>query len=820
MTATEHRTPLAPESVGRTPRTRASSRAQRSRRAFSPQRLIGAAWYAGLGVVTTLTAMGFLGMFTRPLGIPLVYISDALSGGAQFKGTLENGWYEHNPDLGAPFGQNMHDFPTADNLQFVFARFFGLFTDQWAVAYNLTYLATFPLTAMAAFWFIRLLGVSRIVAFVFALLYAFTPAHFIHGQPHLALAMLFVVPLFAALIMKLLDDQALWPRRASGATWNPLTWATPGTMGTLAILALTGTTSSYYAVFGLILMTVAVGLTLLRRRWRRAMGAVVAMAGLIFVMLVNMAPDILYTRSMPPSPAAFERLPAESEMYSLKLASLLFPTPWHPIGALSRFRLDYNATFPYPGESPTLGVVAAVGFVFLLALPLALAFRRGPVSDHGPLGQHQRHLALLTFAGFLFGTFGGLGTVFALLVSPEIRGWNRIVAYLALFSLASVALLVDALLPRLSARLTRHRAHAAEEAGHAPRGRLFGRVPVLALVLAVVIGVVGLWDEAAPPSWTASSSNAIQDWRNDDAYVKAVEQAVPSGTKIFELPVMQYPESLPIWDVNDYDEIRPYLHSEGLEWSYGGIKGRPRSDWQAPIAALPTLRMAVALAASGFGGIHLDRYGYPDHDPGELEQYLTELTGAPIESPNGRWAFFDLTDLRAEVQRDYSSAEIAQITRHTTRQPVLYWQPGFASPLVPDGTGHLVMPGTSAAPHAIIDNPGGPIPMKLTFTIRAIEADRYPTDVVVTWPDGKKQTVRVDEDGTEVSHSWTVKHGQHSFVVAGSDMKRLDLADLALRDPGLYFPLKGTAADLAAQHADDRTHEKGQKTADEQAQQG
>ena len=55
------------------------------------RRLIDLAWYAGLGVVTTLAAMGFLGMYTRPLGVPLVYISDALSGGAQFKGTLENG---------------------------------------------------------------------------------------------------------------------------------------------------------------------------------------------------------------------------------------------------------------------------------------------------------------------------------------------------------------------------------------------------------------------------------------------------------------------------------------------------------------------------------------------------------------------------------------------------------------------------------------------------------------------------------------------------------------------------------------------------------
>jgi hypothetical protein len=61
-----------------------------------------------------------------------------------------------------------------------------------------------------------------------------------------------------------------------------------------------------------------------------------------------------------------------------------------------------------------------------------------------------------------------------------------------------------------------------------------------------------------------------------------------------------------------------------------------------------------------------------------------------------------------------------------------------------------------------------------------------------------------DGGGTEVTHSWTVDHGQHSFVVAGTDMASINLADLVLRDPDLYFPLRGTAANLAAQDKDDR----------------
>ena len=129
-------------------------------------------------------------------------------------------------------------FPVADNLQFATAKLFGLFTDQWGAAYNATYLITFPLTAVAATWFLRVVGVRRISAFVFGILYAFTPYHFMHGQPHLALSMLFVVPLFAALVVKVLHEEPIWRRRAGARWFNPWNHVTGTSLGTLAIVAL------------------------------------------------------------------------------------------------------------------------------------------------------------------------------------------------------------------------------------------------------------------------------------------------------------------------------------------------------------------------------------------------------------------------------------------------------------------------------------------------------------------------------------------------------------------------------------------------------
>ena len=45
---------------------------------------------------------------------------------------------------------------------------------------------------------------------------------------------------------------------------------------------------------------------------------------------------------------------------------------------------------------------------------------------------------------FLFGTFGGLSALIAFYVSPQIRGWDRILPFIAFFSLVGLALATDA----------------------------------------------------------------------------------------------------------------------------------------------------------------------------------------------------------------------------------------------------------------------------------------------------------------------------------------------------------------------------------------
>lgn len=340
--------------------------------------LYGAA--AVLGALLGLLSHDALG---RSLRVPLYYKGDALFYGAAFKGTVVNGWYEYNPFLNAPIGQTQHDFPQADNAQYVFAKAIDLFTDDWVVAFNLTYLLTFPLAAMAAVWFLRLVGCSRSTALALSLLFAVAPYHYFHGISHLALSQYYVLPLGVGLVFLAYHDRAVWSRRRGHAWYHPLAWVTWRNAGVLTVLVLLGSTSSYYAVFTLMLFATTVVVLLLRRRISVALGAVATMAVLMAVMLLNMLPDLWYTRHTS-NLAGFERLPLESEMYAVKLSTLVLPTHWNRIGDLGQWRLEHDATFPLPSEPTALGVVASVGFLVLLLLPVARLALHGRTSTASP----------------------------------------------------------------------------------------------------------------------------------------------------------------------------------------------------------------------------------------------------------------------------------------------------------------------------------------------------------------------------------------------------------------------------------------------------
>jgi hypothetical protein len=204
--------------------------------------------------------------------VPFRYKEDGLFFGMTVKTVIEQGWYEHNDRLGAPFGLDLYDFAAlgGNNLDYTAIKAFGLFSDDYAVVENAYYLLTFVLVAIAALLVLRALGASTLAAGVAAVLYAFAPYHLLRGENHLMLSAYYAVPLGCWLALALLDGDPLFFTRPPPDGGRPRFNPRRAALIVLACVVIGSSSgSAYYAAFASLLIVVAGGVSYLSREARR-----------------------------------------------------------------------------------------------------------------------------------------------------------------------------------------------------------------------------------------------------------------------------------------------------------------------------------------------------------------------------------------------------------------------------------------------------------------------------------------------------------------------------------------------------------------------
>ncbi len=554
------------------------------------------------------------------LTIPLVYGDDALLTHALAKTLVERPWCSTNPALGAPGVMELYDFPMADGLHFLWLKALSVLGADWPTAVNLYFLLTFPLTTLSSLGAMRRLGLPSAPAVVCSLLFAFLPYHLIRNQAHLLLAGYYVVPLSVL--------AAVWiawgALPATGQMPTPeRPWLRRLALATICLLQ--ASAGIYFAAFACFLLLVAGISGCVERRQIRPL----AIAGLLILatsagVIANVAPTIVYWSKHGRNSDVAQRPVAHAEFFGLKLAQLLLPVEGHRITPLARLRDRYNKSSLTPNEngSVTLGAVGAAGFLALLWIALFGRRRRGP-RDLLDL------LSKFNLAAVLLATTGGFGVMFNLLVDPSIRCYNRMGVFLGFFSLAAIAQLM---------------APCAAGCGLAR-----GRQALGGMLLAAVL-VLGILDQAPPavvpaPNWIVPDRAVmIEQFRSDAEFVARLEAATPAGAMIYQTPYVSFPESIPFQRLGPYDQLRPYLHSTKLRWSFGCMRGRAADHWQQAIFLLPMAQRLVAIKEAGFSGILVHRRAFAD-DGRQIESELTELFGeASVESRNRELVYFSFND--------------------------------------------------------------------------------------------------------------------------------------------------------------------------------
>lgn len=621
-------------------------------------------------LLATLAATGTAATFVLRLWnadwrVPFVYTFDGFFNAMNIKGLLDHGWYLSNPAVGAPFGLRLEDFPLGgDNLQFFVIKVLGLFSDDWALVMNVYFLLSFAMISVAAYAVARQVGVTRGPALVVATLFSFLPYHFAVGE--LLQSTYPAVPLGAFLVLDALGWDVWGPpflrRGAAGAAGHQrFRWLV---RGVLAVLI--ASTGSYIALFTMILVVVAAGLSLLADGDRGALvraGVVVGLLGT--VLALNLMPTMLYRRAHGTNAQVSVRAPGESDTFALHVVDLFLPARDHRVPALAGLKEELDSWWPtspiFPAPHVPLGLAGAAG----LALSLAAALRSATRPDRGPAPGSRRsllaRLGVLNLVAILFGAATGFSALLALAGLTQIRVWSRISIFIAFFSLVALAIAAQGA-----------RGWLERLAGGGARARAAGAAVV---VVALVVGILDQTQPRLVPRYAANRT----DFTNDRRFVAEIERRLPPRSMVFQLPLASFPERPTIVGMVDYELLRGYLHSTDLRWSYPAMRGRP-TDWAWSMGGRSVEQMLGDITAAGFVGLYVNRSGFADRAAG-LEREATRLAGPPaVVSGDGMQLFWDLGSW-AERQAAALGVAGLSVRRSHVLHPVRpSWKQGFDHP--------------------------------------------------------------------------------------------------------------------------------------------
>lgn len=594
-------------------------------------RLIGVLSYYIFGLILCVFTMYFvLQLWQFNLFIPYVYNGDGLSSGLLIKGMIENGWYNINPLVGVPGGLEMYDYPIIDSLHFFIMKIISFINSDYAFVMNMYYLLTYPLVMLTTMIVFIELKINPLLALLGALLYTFLPYHIFRGG-HLFLIGYYLVPLAILIVIWIATQERLFFSQNLG---KKLTWSiNKKSIAALVICILVSCNGAYYAFFTcFFLIIIGIYTSLSSKKILPLLISSVLIATVTLGVAVNILPSFVHKYKNAGNPIVSARNFEATETYGLKITQMLLPITNHRIDWVAAQKEKYNRNAPLVNENDTaaLGVLGGIGFIVLLFSSLFLQRFNGTI---------VASLGVLNLSAILLGTIGGFGTVFAILVTAQIRSYNRLSIFIAFLSFAFLMILASSIYERYGHR----------------------RVAKYALRFSVVVcAIFGIYDQTSPS--LVPSSIIEKEYYSDGAFIAKIEEVVPKDAMIFQLPYVSFPEGEHIQNLGNYDLLKGYLHSDSLKWSFGGMKNR-EGDVRFRELVKKEINVAMEMiSAIGFQGIYIDRNGYSKEYLNNLENELLKMVKiSPIESNDKRLVFYDMKEFNSELKMKRSPEELEDI---------------------------------------------------------------------------------------------------------------------------------------------------------------
>lgn len=692
-----------------------------------------------------------LRLYRADLSIPLYYDgSDSLTMYTKAKLLQEGFWTFENARLGAPFTSNFYDFMAYGMTYFddLVLKVLVSIIPNCVTALNIQFLLLFPTIALISYFVMRSLKIRCLVAVPCSLAFAFLPAIFYRNILHFNLSTYQFVPLSILLCVWLYTDDQFMRRKGF--------WRYRRNIYAIVFALLIANNGiAYYAFFTCFFLAVTGVMRALReRKWAPLVRSFCTLGFVCFFVVLSLSPIFIYHLKNGANPLVATRASAEAEIYATRLSLLLLPSTAHRVPLLSTW-VQTSKSLPLLNENTSshLGLLAVAGFIFLFLFFF--------VKKKDSLGFRQMELLSgLNLFGFLMGTMGGLGSLFAIMVSSSLRCYNRISVFLSFICILAMALLLNRYTQKIK--------------------------PWLLSILMTAMCVLTVLEQF--PSIVPDYDGIKKTFQSEQQFVQSIENQVPEGSMIYQMPYHSYPESGPVNNMADYQLSVGYLHSDSLRWSYGGMRGRESDLWNSAVNDLALPERIKVLSLAGFEGVYIDNRAYTQEELEPLlEQLQTILGVAPMTSTDGNLTFFSMGAYNQEYRSLYSEEELAALKTQIEGLTKPVFGAGF-SDLENDGEEDYRWCSKTNVLN-MMNNQDAPVKISLHFNVIAADGQTSRFTVSVN---GEIYEYQISPEGTSIDLEFEAVPGSNTVV--------LETEGAAYYSPGdsrsLYFQLREFSCSL------------------------
>lgn len=582
-----------------------------------------------LATIVTLLVWVIFKLWLKDFGIPFFYNSDGIGALLTIKNISEGGDLWNFINLNAP-----HQIPVLlvdFILPAIVIKIISLFTNNIGIIANLFWLLTYVFTACITYLFLRRCRCHPVISCMGGIIYAFLPYHYFRTV-HFWLMGCYVIPLGLWIIVDILEGQLDSFKCVERSGKPPL--ISKQILKLVFFAMIIGLNGIYYAVFTLIFMWIAILIKSIQKHTFRDIihGVILTSAMLLPIIIFFIVPLLIYGATEANS-LVEARTVYQMNFFSLQPFLMFLPIPEHRINSISNFTATIYDELSISGE----GYMVNLGLVMVLGLIASLIY----VFVYKKTTTKEARLIVdmgkMNIAAILIASTGGLSLFIGIFFTTVVRCFNRIIVFIALFSITCFCLVTQLIFTKLKIK----------------------RKKIALVLLCGIITIVAILDQttSAFATYTVYNINERKYERTYDEnaaeykaleqYVEKVEENLNEGDMILQLPLIS--------DRNQFDQAKLAVVSDKVKWS-STVTDNKQQAWLNNLSKLDNKNIIKVCLIMGFSGILLDKDCYAtetdfERDRKEIQDYLQN---SPVVSESDTLYYYSLsnTDMLKNVQEN------------------------------------------------------------------------------------------------------------------------------------------------------------------------